>query len=126
MRRRFRYDKDLDKTVEIGDNYFEESAGPYVMGDIEEYRTVAGDVANNGQCSNIGSRSRHREFLKDNNLVEVGNDYDKRQVDEGRPRMQTESEWRDARKRRVEHIKRAMDDVRAGRGWKPFQPYSED
>jgi len=117
-RKRYRYDRDLDCTVEIGDNYFEESAGPNIISDIDEYRTVAGDVASDGQRVHIGSRSRHREFLKDNNLVEVGNDYDKRQVDLGEPRRQTAAEYRSARERRIEAIKRAVEDVRAGRGFK--------
>ena len=127
MRRRFRYDPDLDRTVEIGDNYFEErETGPYVVGDIEEYRTVAGDVANDGKRVNISSRSRHREFLRDNNYVEVGNDYDKNQVELGQPRKASLSEKRDAKERRVEPIKRAIEDVRAGRGYRPHPSHFED
>jgi hypothetical protein len=119
-RRRFRYDPDLDTLVEIGDNYFEpRPPGPYVMSDIPEYRTAAGDVAHDGKRVRIGSRSRHREFLRDNRYVEVGNDYDRKQVDEGRPRQQSAAEFHAARERRVEAIKRAADDVRAGRGYRP-------
>jgi len=43
-----------------------------VWSDIEPYQAVGGDVA--GQY--ITSRSHHREFLKRNNCIEVGNEKD--------------------------------------------------
>lgn len=44
--------------------------GPFVFGDIKPYRAVTGDM----QGKWISSRSQHREFLKRNDLVEVGNE----------------------------------------------------
>ena len=42
-------------------------ASTQLMGDIEPYRSVAtGEV--------ITSRSHHRQHLRDNNLVEIGNE----------------------------------------------------
>lgn len=113
---RYRYDKDLDALVPIGNNYYESPPqGPTIIRDIPGYMTVAGDIANNGERSYISSRSRHRTFLRDNNYVEVGNDYDKRQVDDHQPRRQSKAEFQAQRQNRVEHIKRAIDLVRTGR-----------
>lgn len=44
--------------------------GPFVLGDIEPYQAVTGDMAGKW----ITSRSEHREFLRRNNLIEVGNE----------------------------------------------------
>ena len=41
-----------------------------VIGDIEPYKAVTGDMEGKW----ITSRSQHREFLRRNNLVEVGNE----------------------------------------------------
>lgn len=115
---RFRYDPDLDALVEIreGSNFFQaEPQGPQIMRDIPGYRTVAGDVANDGKRVQIGSRSRHREFLRDNGYVEVGNDYDRRQVDDGAPRRQSKADFQREQRNRIEHVKRAIDLVRTGR-----------
>lgn len=48
-------------------------AGFYVMGDIQPYQAVAVDVAT-GNAPVITSRSAHREYLKRNGYVELGND----------------------------------------------------
>lgn len=42
-------------------------SGPQIMRDISPYRNVI-------DGKEIGSRSTHREFLKRNNVVEVGNE----------------------------------------------------
>ena len=112
---RFLYDDDFG-VYSPGDNYFEpKPAGPQIMRDIEGYKTVAGDIANDGKRIHIGSRSRHREFLRDNGYVEVGNDYDKRQVDDCQPRQESRKMFLERRQRRVEAIKHAVDLVRTGR-----------
>ena len=49
-------------------------AGPQIMSDIAPYRTAATDVAT-GQRAVIGGRRQHREFLRRNGYVEIGNDY---------------------------------------------------
>lgn len=46
---------------------------PMVMPDIQPYRAVAGDMAGKP----ITSRREHREYLKRNGLVEVGNEQPK-------------------------------------------------
>lgn len=77
MRRRYIYDRDMDAMVEItsGSNHpVEERSGLHIVRDIEPYRTAASDVASDGKRPVIGSRSRHRTFLRDNNYVEVGNE----------------------------------------------------
>jgi hypothetical protein len=48
--------------------------GPQIIRDIEPYRSVAFDAAT-GKRALIGGRAQHREFLRRNNYVEVGNDY---------------------------------------------------
>jgi hypothetical protein len=49
-------------------------AGPQIMSDIAPFRTAATDVAT-GQRAVIGGRRQHREFLRRNGYVEIGNDY---------------------------------------------------
>jgi putative FmdB family regulatory protein len=51
-------------------------SAPRVMSDIAEYRAVAADKET-GKLPVIGSRSHHREFLKRNNYVELGNEMPK-------------------------------------------------
>jgi hypothetical protein len=50
------------------------TASPQIMSDIAPYRTAATDVAT-GQRAVIGGRRQHREFLRRNGYVEIGNDY---------------------------------------------------
>lgn len=49
------------------------AASGQIIKDIDPYRTVAADQKT-GKRIGIGSRREHREFLKRNDLVEVGND----------------------------------------------------
>lgn len=49
------------------------SCGPMVISDIEPYRAVAADK-HTGKRPVIGGRRQHREFLRANGYVEVGND----------------------------------------------------
>ena len=79
-RSRYVFDRELGCLVEIteGSNH----PGPEKMTaprgcirDIEPYRAAASDVASENKRPIIGSRSRHREFLRDNNYVEVGNSF---------------------------------------------------
>ena len=48
--------------------------GPHLIRDIEPYRSVALDRAT-GRRAVIGGRAQHREFLRRNDYVEVGNSY---------------------------------------------------
>lgn len=73
------YDSDLDAMVQIrgpGSNHPVEipGSGMQIIRDIEPYRTAASDVASDGKRPMIGSRSRHRTFLRDNGYVETGNE----------------------------------------------------
>lgn len=122
---RFRFDRETGDIVPIqesGENFFASHSKradfptPAVRGDIPEYRTVASDIAADGKRVNIGGRRQHREFLKRNGYVEIGNDFDKKQVLEGQPRRPDSiSAHRVAKRRRVEVIKRSIDDHRSGR-----------
>ena len=47
---------------------------PMIMSDLQDYRTVAVDK-DTGKRANIGGRRQHREFLKRNGYIEIGNDY---------------------------------------------------
>jgi hypothetical protein len=103
-RRTFVYDHDLDAMVQIrgpGSNHVESppGSGMHIIRDIEPYRPVAADVASGGKRPIIGSRSRHREFLRDNRYVETGNEVP---VSGERPTL--------SRAERVEDIRRAMRD----------------
>ena len=78
---RYRYDAELGAVLPAESaNFFVEEekrshlACPMVIKDIAEYRTVATDERT-GKRQVIGSRSEHRDFLRRNGLVEVGNDY---------------------------------------------------
>lgn len=51
-------------------------SAPHVVPDIEPYQAMGNDVAT-GKCPVITSRSRHREYLKRNGYVEVGNEMPK-------------------------------------------------
>lgn len=78
-RRTYAYDPDLDAIVQIrgpGSNHPTEQpgAGMHIIRDIEPYRTVASDVAAGGKRPVIAGRRQHREFLRRNGYVEVGNE----------------------------------------------------
>lgn len=76
MRQRYRYDKGLKKVVPIEEwlarNEYDTNPSHSVIGDIEPYQAVTGDMAGKW----ITSRSEHRDYLRRNNLVEVGNEKD--------------------------------------------------
>lgn len=49
------------------------TAGPQVVRDISEYQAMGVDVAT-GKAPRIGGRRQHRDYLKRNGYVEVGNE----------------------------------------------------
>lgn len=53
------------------------AASIQVISDIQPYRAVAADIANGNKPPIIRSRREHREFLKRNKYVEVGNEFNK-------------------------------------------------
>lgn len=77
MRRRYIYDPDLDCMIEIGAGTNHPDplpGGVQIVRDIEPYRPVASDVAAENKRPVIGGRRQHREFLRRNGYVEVGNE----------------------------------------------------
>lgn len=70
---------------------------PHVNPDIQPYRAVAGDRA--GKV--IGSRAEHREFLKRNRFVEVGNE----------PIRPIKNDFRPKRGEIAEELKRVIPQV---------------
>src|SRR5688572_2933642 len=74
MRKRFRYDKATKNLIPLEEwlaKYGEPSTrAHYVQPDLEPYMAVSGDMA--GKM--IRSRREHREFLRRNNFIEVGNE----------------------------------------------------
>ena len=65
-RYRWRYDKD-GNAHEITWSEPSTPTGPYVMGDIQPYRSMADGTM-------VEGRRQHREMLKRNNCVEIGNE----------------------------------------------------
>lgn len=103
-RRTYIYDPDLDTMVMIrgpGSNHPDDPppAGLQIIRDIEPYRAVASDVASDDKRPVIGSRSRHRQFLRDNGYIETGNE---RPIQGERPQL--------TRADRVADIRRALGD----------------
>ena len=74
MRKRFRYDRETKEVIPLDDwlqKYGEPTELPdRIIGEFKPYQPVTGDM----QGKWITSRRQHREFLKRNNLVEVGNE----------------------------------------------------
>lgn len=101
-RRTYVYDSDLEALVQVrgpGSNYYEPKSGLQIVRDIEPYRAVGADVALGGSAPVIGGRRQHREFLRRNGYVEVGNE---KPVSGERPKL--------SRRELVSDIRRAMGD----------------
>ena len=64
-RKTYVYDKELGKMVEK--EFAKTESFPHIIPDIKEYQVVGPEF---GKV--ITSRSKHREYLKRHNLVEVG------------------------------------------------------
>lgn len=78
-RERWIWDRELQCLVQIGEGSNRETPAPsgksaYVIGDIAPYRAAGSDIAAGGKRPVIGGRRQHREFLKRNGYVEVGNE----------------------------------------------------
>jgi hypothetical protein len=66
---KYRYDKKTGKMVEITHTVSGPRTSPHIIDDIEPYRVVGPE-----QGKLITSRSKHREYLRKHNLIEVGNE----------------------------------------------------
>ncbi len=105
-RRTYAYDPDLDAMVQIrgpGSNHPEAQpgAGMQIISDIEPYRAAGSDVATENKRPVIAGRRQHREFLRRNGYVEVGNEVP---VSGERPVLSQGD--------RVADIKRAIEEMR--------------
>lgn len=45
-----------------------------IIKDIEPYQAMGSDIASGGKAPRITSRSKHREYLRRNGYIEVGNE----------------------------------------------------
>lgn len=102
---RYIYDKDLECLVEIGNGSNrpepeKRTKQKGIISDIQPYRAAASDVACNGKRPVISGRRQHREFLRRNGYVEVGNESGYRPSDAPSPR--------EAQRDRVMDIKRSL------------------
>jgi hypothetical protein len=74
VRKTYRYDPDAKELIPL-DEWFAKYGDPsekahHLIGEFKPYRPVTGDMEGKW----ITTRRQHREFLKRNNLVEVGNE----------------------------------------------------
>jgi hypothetical protein len=69
MRQRYIQDPVTLKLVPAEEYHARENGGPFIVGDLQPYRSmVTGEM--------IEGRRQHREHLKTHNVVEVGNSFD--------------------------------------------------
>ncbi|PXW28250.1 zinc ribbon domain-containing protein [Paraburkholderia caballeronis] len=66
-------DRDRDLPTHCDAPMVRKIVAPMVAPDIDSYRAIAVDVAT-GEVPVINSRSAHREFLKRNGYIEIGNE----------------------------------------------------
>lgn len=64
----------INKKWQAREPAFVQRVGLQIIKDIDPYKAVGGDVALGGKTPNIMSRREHREYLKRNGFVEVGNE----------------------------------------------------
>jgi len=65
------------KLVEVGANHVAPSrTGVMIMPDIKPYQAMGVDIAT-GKAPLIHSRSQHREYLRRNGYIEIGNEQPK-------------------------------------------------
>ena len=95
MRRRFRYDPDLEAVVEIGSNYFDERPqGPNVISD--DVGAGVNGLRHMPSGKMLDSKSAHRRETKARGLVELGSDNIPSQspkVDYGREVRDAHDQW---------------------------------
>jgi hypothetical protein len=71
MKKSWIWDSEQRKLVPKESYKRPQQEGVFIQGDIEPYKALGGDMA--GKM--ITSRSQHREFLKRNGFIEVGNEH---------------------------------------------------
>lgn len=79
----FRHIEDRDQSPEHCGKKMERRIMPtMVQADIQPYRSIAIDKET-GRPAEIHSRKQHKEFLRRNDYIEIGNDFQKPKRDEG-------------------------------------------
>lgn len=78
-----------------GERMHRQVCAPHVVADIAPYQAVAVDVAT-GKAPVITSRSQHREYLRRNGYIEVGNEMPKPQRKEVHGDFNVRTELREA------------------------------
>lgn len=78
MKKSYVYDPDLKKMVPKGETVKERKA-PYIQPDLPDYRPTGGPEAqafieNPSQARMISGRKQHRDYLRRNGFIEVGNE----------------------------------------------------
>ena len=72
---RYRYCKECSEVHEADRHWGEGSAASIqIIKDIQPYQAMGADIALGGEPPRITSRSEHREYLKRNGYIEVGNE----------------------------------------------------
>lgn len=78
MKKSYVYDPETKKLVPLGSKT-KERKGPYIQPDLPDYQPMGGPEAqafydNPTRARMISGRKQHREYLKRNGFIEVGND----------------------------------------------------
>jgi hypothetical protein len=78
MRKSYVYDPETKKMVPLGTTKKDRRA-PYIQPDLPDYRPVGGPEAqafidNPSKAKMISGRKQHREYLRRNGFIEVGNE----------------------------------------------------
>lgn len=109
MRRRFRYDADLDAVVEIRNNYFEERAeGPSVISD--DLKAGVNGLMHFPSKQMLDSKSAHYRETRARGLEHVGNE----QNFESKQKAPSQDSYVRATKEAAEQI---AGDYQGTRGW---------
>lgn len=74
----------INKKWEAREPAFPARIGLQIIKDIDPYKAMGGDVALGGNAPNIMSRREHREFMRRNNYVEIGNEKQEQRAHEDR------------------------------------------
>lgn len=59
---------------------YRQSASIHIIKDIEPYKAAGADIASAGKRPVINSRSEHRDYLKRNKYIEIGNEKPKQRA----------------------------------------------
>lgn len=63
----------INKKWQAREPAFVQRVGLQIIKDIDPYKPIAGDIALGGQTPTIMSRREHKEFMRRNGYIEIGN-----------------------------------------------------